>query len=80
MKMNKSILMKKAVTIFTLLLSISMSANDVRKFIPLTQSDEGDPEPPGTPIDGYVYLFIGIAMVFAGLHFYKQLKAEKQTN
>lgn len=61
----------------TLLLSLSMSANNVRKFIPLAQSDEGDPEPPGTPIDGNLYLLIIVALVFAGLFFYKIYKTEK---
>ena len=59
----------------TLLLSLSMSANNVRKFIPLAQ--DGDPEPPGTPIDGNLYLLIIVALVFAGLFFYKLYKTEK---
>lgn len=72
--MIKSNLMKKAVTIFTLLLSLSMSASNVRKFIPLKQ--DGDPEPPGTPVDGYLYVLIIAAIAFAGVCFYRKFTAK----
>lgn len=79
MKMNKSKLTKKAIVVLSLLLSFTMSAHDVRKLIPLRQEDEGDPSPPGTPIDGYIYILIVFAVVLAGIYFYKSNKV-KQVN
>jgi len=79
MKMNKSNLMKKAIMVFTLLLSLSISAHDVRRLIPLRQEDEGDPSPPGTPIDGYAYVLIVLAIVLAGIYFYQSNKIKEAT-
>lgn len=79
MKMNKLNFKKTAITMFTFLLSISMSANNVKKLIPLTQDGEGEPEPPGTPIDGFTFTFILIclAVFLVGFYFYKQTETEK---
>ena len=67
MKM-KSKLFKNAVMVLTLLLSATMSANDVRKLIPIRADDDGNPPPPGTPIDGYIYVLVVIAVVLAAYY------------
>jgi len=75
--MSKSNLTKNLTIVFTLLSSIAMSANDVRKLIPIRQDDEeGPPPPPGTPIDGYVYVLIVVAIVMVAV-FYSKNKVKE---
>lgn len=72
---NKKIMIK-ALPIMAFLTSISAVAKTTYPQV-LQQEPEGPEAPPGVPIDSYLLLLLAIAVIFAGVMFFKNKKRTK---